>query len=164
MDRRTPPRDGSPRAISEAAPAERPKLAEGAAPEAAAHFSIRMTSEYRRGLGTETAATPAVGGGVGADSLPLPEEAVSAPARLANPLAPTYPPEARAQELEADVVLAIVVASTGEVVEQRVLKTAGAVFDDEALRAMRSARFIPAQRDGRRVAVRMRWSVSFRLH
>jgi TonB family protein len=99
----------------------------------------------------------------GSDSAPLSEDDVSSPARLATAMSPAYPSEARAQEIEADVVLAIVVASTGEVVDARVLKAAGFGFDQEALRAVRAARFIPARHEGRRVAVQMRWAVSFRL-
>jgi TonB family protein len=99
----------------------------------------------------------------GSDSAPLSEEHVSTPARLAASIAPAYPSEARVQEIEADVVLAIVVARSGRVIDARVVRSAGAAFDEEALGAVRAARFLPAQHDGRAVAVRMRWSVSFRL-
>ena len=109
------------------------------------------------------AAEPAGDPRPGDDAMPLTEDGVSSPARLATPMSPAYPAEARAQEVEADVVLEIVVASTGEVVNARVLEAAGFGFDEEALRAVHAARFIPAQRAGRRVAVRMRWSWSFRL-
>jgi TonB family protein len=93
----------------------------------------------------------------------LPEDGVSSPALLTSSLAPPYPPQARAQEVEADVVLSIVVTSTGAVADASILRPAGFGFDEVALRAVRAAQFAPAQRDGRRVAVRMRWTVSFRL-
>jgi TonB family protein len=93
----------------------------------------------------------------------LPENGVSSPALLTSSLAPPYPPQARAQEVEADVVLSIVVTATGAVADASILRPAGFGFDEVALRAVQAARFAPAQRDGRRVAVRMRWTVSFRL-
>jgi TonB family protein len=93
----------------------------------------------------------------------LAEDQVSAPARLEGSLSPAYPPEARAQEIEADVVLALVVGATGSVNEATVLRHAGYGFDESAMTAARAAHFVPAQRDGISVAVRMRWTVSFRL-
>jgi TonB family protein len=137
-----------------------------AAPLAPARFAMKVTNDSRRGPAVMTAPSATRLAGepeTGGDAAPLPEAGVSSPARLATPMSPAYPAEARAQQIEADVALAIVVASTGEVVDARVLEAAGFGFDQEALRAVRAARFIPAEREGRRVAVRMRWSVSFRL-
>jgi TonB family protein len=99
----------------------------------------------------------------GSDAAPLSEDRVSSPARLATSIAPAYPSGARAQEIEADVVLAIVVARSGDVIDARVIRGAGRGFDEEALRAVRAARFVAARHDGHPVAVRMRWSMSFRL-
>lgn len=134
-----------------------------AAPEAPARFTMMVTGDNPRSMKAATSTPPLENAEPGVDALPLPEEGVSSPARLERPMSPVYPAAARAQEVEADVVLAIVVASTGEVSDARVIRPAGFGFDEEALRAVRGARFTPAQRDGRRVAVRMRWSVSFRL-
>jgi TonB family protein len=99
----------------------------------------------------------------GSDAAPLSEDGVSSPARLAASITPAYPSSARAQEIEADVVLAIVVARSGGVIDARVVRGAGWGFDEEALRAVRAAKFVPAQHDGHPVAVRMRWSMSFRF-
>ena len=77
--------------------------------------------------------------------------------------APVYPQEARAEGVEADVALQIVVDATGRVSDARVVRRAGYGFDDAALTAMRAYRFSPAQKDGHPVRVRMSWSVSFRL-
>ena len=136
-------------------------MADAVAP---ARFTMTVRSDDRRGV----SATAGVNAGAGdqeagSDAAPLPEERVSRSARLAAAMSPAYPPGARSQEVEGDVVLAIVVASTGAVIDARVLEAAGYGFDQEALRAVRTARFVPAERDGRRVAVRMRWAVSFRL-
>jgi protein TonB len=74
-----------------------------------------------------------------------------------------YPPEARAQEIETDVRVEVVVDETGRVVAARSLSNAGYGLDDAALRAIRQYRFAPATKDGRPVRIRMRWTVQFRL-
>jgi protein TonB len=136
-----------------------------AAPLEPARFTMTVASDRVGGavVATSSAASPAGDGLSDRDAAPVPEDRVSLRARLATAMVPRYPAEARAQEVEADVVLEIVVASTGEVVDARVLTPAGFGFDQEALRAVRAARFVPAEHEGRRVAVRMRWSFPFRL-
>jgi TonB family protein len=44
-----------------------------------------------------------------------------------------------------------------------VARRAGHGFDASALAAIRAYRFSPAEREGRRVRVRMPWTVQFRL-
>jgi protein TonB len=88
---------------------------------------------------------------------------VSSPARLVTRAGVVYPPEARAQEIETDVRVEIVVDETGRVVAARSLSNAGYGLDDAALRAIRRYRFAPATKDGRPVRIRMRWTVQFRL-
>jgi TonB family protein len=126
-----------------------------------AHFTIRVAPSI---------ASPASGaagekgsGGASETAVIVPEAAVSAPARLLASIAASYPPEARANEVEADVSLEIVVDTVGVVVEARPLSRAGLGFDEAALSAIRRYRFSPAQKDGHPVRVRMRWSVQFRL-
>jgi vitamin B12 transporter len=92
------------------------------------------------------------------------EDNVSSPAHLVGSTSPVYPAEARAEEVEADVVLAIVVTARGTVADARIAKPAGFGFDEAALAFVREARFSPARHQGMRVAVRMKWTVSFRLH
>jgi TonB family protein len=99
----------------------------------------------------------------GGDAAPIPEEGASTRARLASPMRPAYPVEARAQEVEADVLLEFVVTTTGTVADARIVKSVGMGFEQSALAAARAARFVPAERDGRPVAVRMRWTMTFRL-
>lgn len=89
--------------------------------------------------------------------------AVSAPAKLVAGATAAYPPDARADDVEGDVDLEIVVDAEGRVVDARVVKRAGHGFDEAALAAIRAYRFSPAQRDGQRVRVRMPWTVQFRL-
>lgn len=94
---------------------------------------------------------------------PVPESVVSKRATLATSVVAAYPIDARQGELEADVPVEIVVDTTGRVVEARVVQRAGSGFDESALSAIKRYRFHPAERDGRAVSVRMRWSVQFRL-
>jgi TonB family protein len=99
----------------------------------------------------------------GSEAAPFSEGQVSSPARFLGAFSPAYPPVARAQEIEADVVVEFVVTRAGTVVGARILKHAGFGFDESVLSAARAARFSPARHDGRPVAVRVRKSVSFRL-
>jgi protein TonB len=89
--------------------------------------------------------------------------AVQVPARLVHSAAPAYPAYARADDVEGDVGVEIVVDREGRVAEARVTAPAGHGFDAAALAAIRAYRFSPAQRDGHAVRVRMPWSVQFRL-
>ncbi|MDP9037004.1 MAG: TonB family protein [Myxococcota bacterium] len=137
------------------------------------HFAMTVIGSLEQRVPEMEIATAAPGGGSGAlrreeaHARPALESDVSLPARLASPLAPVYPPAAREEGAEADVALAIVVSATGTVAEATVAtdakRTLAWGFEDAALRALRNARFRPAQRDGKPVAVRMRWTVSFRL-
>ena len=88
---------------------------------------------------------------------------VNVPARLlaASPL--VYPAAARAADIEQDVPVDIVVDTRGRVVSARAAIRAGYGLDDAAVGAIRDYRFSPAMRAGRPVAVRMRWTVQFRL-
>jgi TonB family protein len=74
-----------------------------------------------------------------------------------------YPAAARRDGIEADVKLRILVSARGEVVRVRLLRPAGAGFDDAARKLVQRFRFRPGQRDGRPVAVWIPWTYKFRL-
>jgi protein TonB len=74
-----------------------------------------------------------------------------------------YPEAARREGLEGDVRLELLVDERGEVAEVRVLEPAGHGFDEVAPIAARRIVFEPAQRGGRPVAVRIPWTLKFRL-
>jgi len=74
-----------------------------------------------------------------------------------------YPESARRDGVEADVRLEILLSETGEVAEVKVVRSAGAAFDEAARRLARRFRFRPAERGGRPVAVRIPWTLKFRL-
>jgi protein TonB len=88
---------------------------------------------------------------------------VSSRARLLEGRPPEYPAAARAAAVEAELPLEIVVDASGSVVDARPLQHVGYGLDEAALRAIREYRFVPAQRAGRGVSVRMRWVIDFRL-
>jgi TonB family protein len=94
---------------------------------------------------------------------PLAESQVSAPARLVARAPLVYPPAARAEQIETDVHVELVVDAAGHVVGARALTNAGYGLEGAALASVRGYRFSPAMKDGRAVAVRMRWTVQFRL-
>jgi len=93
----------------------------------------------------------------------LDENGVSTRAEVAFGPTPVYPTAARAAQVELDVPVELVVDEVGRVAEARVLRHAGFGLDEAALDAIRRYRFTPAQRDGHAVAVRMRWTMQFRL-
>lgn len=98
-----------------------------------------------------------------ADEVVHAANAVQVAARLVQSVVAAYPAHARADDVEGDVGVEIVVDRQGRVVDARVTRPAGHGFDEAALVAVRAYRFSPAQREGRAVRVRMPWSVQFRL-
>lgn len=125
------------------------------------------------GSGRGATVGPSTGGGGGgnatsvpaaaAAAAPIPEASVTTRARLLSSVKATYPVDARAQEVEADVPLDIVLDVDGRVLEARPAKNPGYGFDKSAVDAVLRYRFAPAQKDGQAVRVRMRWVVQFRL-
>ncbi|MDB4998064.1 MAG: TonB family protein / TonB-dependent receptor [Myxococcaceae bacterium] len=109
------------------------------------------------GVGSGASATSA------ADDVVHAASTVQVAARLVQSMVAAYPVLARADEVEGDVGVEIVVDREGRVVDAHVTRAAGHGFDEAALTAVRAYRFSPAQREGRAVRVRMPWSVQFRL-
>jgi|HubBroStandDraft_1064217.scaffolds.fasta_scaffold51125_2 TonB family protein len=97
------------------------------------------------------------------DVAPIPEQAVDGQARLVRGVAPAYPDTARADGLEGDVHLELVVGTSGAVENASVTRGMGKGLDEAALSAARQFRFAPATKAGRPVRVRMSWSMQFRL-
>jgi TonB family protein len=149
----------APALVAEAAALPRFDLGSGAG----APLSNRVASQapaHQEGSSSERAGT---GAGQGGDDVVHAASAVQVPARLVQSVAPAYPAHARADDVEGDVGVEIVVDREGRVVEARVTRPAGHGFDASALTAVRGYRFSPAQREGHAVRVRMPWSVQFRL-
>jgi protein TonB len=84
------------------------------------------------------------------------------PRAVFNPL-PVYPTAAQRAGLSGTVVLHIDVGAEGNVSAVRLAASSGhAVLDAAALQAARRWRFRPAQRDGRPVAMTVRYEIEFR--
>lgn len=134
-------------------------------------FSIASGSGSMTAGSTRVADRKGDGAGTGASAndanasanVTYPASGVSVPAKLVGSATAAYPTDARADDVEGDVGLEIVVDAQGQVIDARVAKRAGHGFDESALAAIRRYRFSAAQRDGRNVRVRMPWTVQFRL-
>jgi protein TonB len=75
----------------------------------------------------------------------------------------SYPPMGLRMGMEGDVMLLIEVDPQGNVTRAEIIKSGGAGFDEEALKAVRQSRFEPAQRDGQNVAAEFNYVYRFRL-
>jgi protein TonB len=65
--------------------------------------------------------------------------------------------------LESDVTLKIEIDTEGKVTRAEIIKSGGAGFDEEALKAVKQSRFEPAQRDGHQVPAEFTYIYRFRL-
>jgi TonB family protein len=117
-----------------------------------------MTGTRATSGGAEEAAVSS-----GEASVTYDESQVSVSARLLASTPLEYPPEALTAQLESDVTLELIVDTNGRVVQAKSASEAGHGLDRAAIDAVRGYRFSPAIRRGRPVAVRMRWTVQFRL-
>ena len=126
---------------------------------APARFKMVMSAGAGAPGGTSPSPGPAAAEVVG-------DEDVAVRARQIGGEKPAYPPEALAQgvELSAPIAFEIVVDPSGRVTSARELRRVGYGFDEAAAAALRAYRFSPAMRGGHAVAVRMRWTVDFRLN
>jgi TonB family protein len=145
-------RDPSPRKAARVATPE-PSTQEPMATDEGELLGTGATSTSRDGEGTVADGSETTYG----------EDDVTTPARLLSHVDAAYPIQAWTSGAEADVPVEIIVDSRGKVVSARVVTHAGHGFDDAALASIQSYRFTAAQRDGRAVRVRVRWSIQFRL-
>jgi TonB family protein len=86
-----------------------------------------------------------------------------APARLRAGTVPAYTPAALSASVEANVPLEIVVSESGAVTSARALEHVGYGLDEAAQQSILGYRFTPAMRNGKAIAVRMRWLMRFQL-
>ncbi|HXA19141.1 MAG TPA: TonB family protein [Thermoanaerobaculia bacterium] len=118
---------------------------------------------------------------------PQPQPAVSAPAltpppvatihegdlvdvteldKLPQPLSeihPYYPPLAAQQRAEASIILSALISENGEVIDVKILRGDPRFgFNDAAARAMKSVRFTPPIKDGKRVKTWRPQAISFK--
>jgi periplasmic protein TonB len=106
-----------------------------------------------------------LGRGSGLPGLPAPTTPLrtNREAKPIQTVRASYPPMALRMGLESDVTLKIEVDTQGKVTKAEIIKTGGAGFDEEALKAVKQSRFEPAQRDGKNVPAEFTYSYRFRL-
>jgi protein TonB len=87
---------------------------------------------------------------------------VSAPIPIYQP-EPPYSEEARKAKYQGTLVMWIVVDALGRVTQEQVVKPLGMGLDAEALKTVKTWKFIPAKRNGSPVPVQVDVEVTFRL-
>lgn len=99
------------------------------------------------------------------DALPIPVEEylVSRMPRLAQEVRIPYPEEARRRGVQGAVVFDLLIDSSGVVREVKLLDGPGFGLNEAALGAIRSFKFLPAEVEGKAVAVRIRYAYRFVL-
>ena len=75
----------------------------------------------------------------------------------------TYPEMARKAGIEGRVTVQFIVTKDGKVENAKVVRGIGGGADEEALKAVREAEFVPGQQRGRPVRVQYSLSINFRL-
>jgi len=84
------------------------------------------------------------------------------PQILSRPV-PGYTDEARRAQIEGQVKLSVVLSASGTISEIKVTRGLGYGLDQKAIEAARELRFIPAQKDGHTVSVRVFLEFRFAL-
>ena len=87
----------------------------------------------------------------------------TSPPEATGPVQGRYPADMRARRIEGHVILVLTVLPDGSTSDIVVVTSGGPEFDRAAQDAMRSARFLPAMRDGIAVPSRIRWTYRFRI-
>jgi protein TonB len=86
------------------------------------------------------------------------------PPMLIERVEPQYPEIERKIHKQGIVILEAIITSDGAVDEVKVLKSADAILDEAAKRAVTQWRYRPATLNGRAVRVYLTVTVSFQLH
>jgi TonB family protein len=102
------------------------------------------------------------GGGYGGGAYRV-GSGVSAPRALYAP-DPQYSEEARKAKYQGTVTLWLIVDAQGRAQQVKVARSLGMGLDEQAIAAVRTWKFQPAEKDGRPVAVQINVEVNFRLY
>jgi periplasmic protein TonB len=113
------------------------------------------------GSGNGGGVGPGSGGGIG-DGVYRAGNGVTKP-ELLKKVEPEYSEEARKAKFQGVVVLYIVVDSSGNAINPRVMKSLGLGLDEKAMEAVKQWKFKPGYKDGKPVAVAATVEVNFRL-
>ena len=150
-----------PARAASAATAPEPDVMTTAPGSSGLHFTLTVgkTIGSTTKMADPTLASPAGGSA----QAPLSSANVDTPAKLRAGNLPAYTGAAIAAGIEANVALEIVVGEAGVVTSARGLDPVGYGLDEAARQSMLGYRFTPALRNGKAVAVRMRWLMRFQL-
>jgi TonB family protein len=89
--------------------------------------------------------------------------ALDAAPRPTRPITAIYPPIARQQKIAATIVVTALINERGEVTDVKLLRGVSRFgIDEAAMRAMRSARFTPPMKSGKRVKTWFPQTIEFR--
>jgi len=163
----------------EARPTPRPPDQTATISEPTTHTSNSQTSETAsRVSASEGAARGLTGNGVGTASGggqgngPAAEvnyndvfsvsNVTTRPQILARPI-PSYTEDARRAQIEGSVRLSVVLNANGTISDVKVVRGLGYGLDEKAVQAARELRFVPAQKDGHTVSVRVFLEFKFTL-
>lgn len=119
-------------------------------------------------INREVAATPrpVVEAGSPVVATPIAEtpagDVITQPVRI-RAVNPTYPPLARAAQIQGDVLLQAVIGSDGRVTRAEILRSVHPVLDEAARRAALQYRYTPGLRNGVPETFTVQITVSFRL-
>ena len=94
--------------------------------------------------------------------MPRLEDRATQPVRVRE-VSPTYPPLARAAQIEGNVLLQVVIGPDGSVTEVEVSRSVHPLLDDAAREAVLKYGYKPGLRDGVPDTFRVQVTVSFRL-
>ncbi len=95
--------------------------------------------------------------------VPVPIFEVSSLPRFVHRETPVYPPTMKAQGKEGVVLIEALIDATGKVRKVDVIESAGALFDQAAIAAIKGSTFLPANTNGSPVPVMLRVPIRFRL-
>ncbi len=93
----------------------------------------------------------------------VPPARVSTLPKLSREVRATYPEAARRAGIEGQVVIRLRVNDKGDVIDARVVETAGHGFDEAALAAVRQFKFQPGTMDGTAVMTDITYTYTFLL-
>ncbi len=74
---------------------------------------------------------------------------------------PGFTEEARRKNIQGVVLLSAILSSTGKVTNVEVLQGLPAGLTEKAIKAVRKVRFVPAEKDGKPVSIRVKFEYSF---
>ncbi|MSP37524.1 MAG: energy transducer TonB [Deltaproteobacteria bacterium] len=147
--------------------ASAPRVEDGGSEASASNLFGKSENGVLPGTGSAGGGTSVAGLGRGAGAPGLPAQQpifrTNREAKALQTARASYPAMALRNGVESDVTLRIEVDTQGNVTKAEILKSGGAGFDDEALKAVKQSRFEPAQKDGQNVAAEFTFVYRFRL-